>query len=68
MGGEYAFTHFLSVFIEYNYYDFGTRDLTFVENEGDTFIEGIDETKSVLKAGLNFRFGGRGKAPVVARY
>jgi outer membrane immunogenic protein len=68
VGGEYAFTNFLSVFIEYNYYDFGTRDLTFIENEGDTFIEGIDETKSVLKAGLNFRFGGWGKAPLVARY
>jgi outer membrane immunogenic protein len=68
VGGEYAFTNFLTGFIEYNYYDFGTRDLTFVEPDAETYIAGIDETKSVLKAGLNFRFGGWGKTPVVARY
>jgi outer membrane immunogenic protein len=58
VGGEYAFTNFVSGFIEYNYYDFGTRDLTFRQNLGGTFIYGIDETKHVVKAGLNFRFGG----------
>jgi outer membrane immunogenic protein len=58
VGGEYAFTNFVSGFIEYNYYDFGNRDLTFVQNNGRTFIYGIDETKHVVKAGLNFRFGG----------
>jgi hypothetical protein len=36
------------------------RDLTFVQNNGPTFIYGIDETKHVVKAGLNFRFGGYG--------
>ena len=60
IGGEYAFTNFVTGFIEYNYYDFGNRDLTFVQNNGLTFISGIDETKSVLKGGLNFRFGGWG--------
>jgi outer membrane immunogenic protein len=69
VGGEYAFTNFLTAFIEYNYYDFGVSDLTFVQAGGAPFhIFGIDESKSVLKAGLNFRFGGWGKAPVVARY
>ena len=29
VGGEYAFTNSLSGFAEYNYYDFGSRDLTF---------------------------------------
>jgi outer membrane immunogenic protein len=60
VGGEYAFTNFVTGFIEYNYYDFGNRDLTFVQNNGLTFIYGIDETKHVVKAGLNFRFGGYG--------
>ena len=66
VGAEYAFSNYLTGFVEYNYYDFGTRDLSFVGN--DPFIYGIDETKSVLKAGLNFRLGGWGKAPVAARY
>ena len=57
IGAEYAFANYLTGFIEYNFYDFGSRDL-FV---GPTpFVFGIDETKSVVKAGLNFRFGGRG--------
>jgi outer membrane immunogenic protein len=60
VGGEYAFTNFVTGFIEYNYYDFNKRDLTFVQNIGGTFIYGIDETKHVVKAGLNFRFGGYG--------
>jgi hypothetical protein len=50
---------FLSGFIEYNYYDFGNRDLAF-QVPGTTFTEGIKETKSVVKAGPNFRFGGWG--------
>jgi outer membrane immunogenic protein len=64
IGGEYAFTNYLSVFVEYNYYDFGTRDIAFTFGS----IADIEETKSVVKAGLNFRFGGWGKAPVAARY
>jgi outer membrane immunogenic protein len=67
IGGEYAFTNFLTAFVEYNYYDFGDRDLTFV-TPTSSFVLGIDETKSVLKGGLNFRFGGWGAPPVVARY
>jgi outer membrane immunogenic protein len=67
IGGEYAFTNFLTGFVEYNYYDFGRRDITFVDNGPGSFIYGIDERKSVLKAGLNLRFGGWA-APVSARY
>jgi outer membrane immunogenic protein len=58
VGGEYAFTNFVTGFIEYDYYDFGNRDLAFLQNNRRTFIYGIDETKHVVKAGLNFRFGG----------
>ena len=64
VGGEYAFTNLLSGFVEYNYYDFGSRDITL----SNAFVLDIKETKSVVKAGLNFRFGGWGKYPVAARY
>jgi outer membrane immunogenic protein len=62
IGGEYAFTNFLSGFVEYNYYDFGTHDVTF--SNGVSTV-GVKETKSVVRAGLNFRFG---PGPVVAKY
>jgi outer membrane immunogenic protein len=64
IGGEYAFADYLSGFVEYNYYDFGSRDFAF-SNGG---ILNINETKSVVRAGLNFRFGGWGTPPVAARY
>jgi outer membrane immunogenic protein len=66
IGGEYAFTNSLTGFAEYDYYDFGTRDILFVQNDGFTFNYGIKETKSVFKVGLNARWGGGG--PVVGRY
>ena len=66
VGGEYAFTNYLSGFVEYNYYDFGSRDNTFTGLIGTTVID-IKETKSVVRAGLNWRFGGWA-APVTARY
>jgi opacity protein-like surface antigen len=59
VGGEYAFTNYLSAFVEYDYYGFGTRDITF--NDGT--IVGIQDRKSVVKAGLNFRWA-PGGAPV----
>jgi outer membrane immunogenic protein len=65
VGGEYAFTNYLSAFVEYDYYGFGTRDITF--NDGT--IVGIQDRKSVVKAGLNFRWGPWwGTGPVAARY
>ena len=69
VGGEYAFTNFLSGFVEYNYYDFGTREIGFtpqVAGLGPAFVD-IKETKSVVRAGLNLRFGGYA-APVAAKY
>jgi outer membrane immunogenic protein len=66
VGGEYAFTNNFSGFVEYNYYDFGNRDNTFVSPFG-SFVNDIKETKSVVRAGLNWRFGGWA-APVTARY
>ena len=60
VGGEYAFTTFLSGFVEYNYYDFGTGEIGFTPQLAGlrpAFVD-IKETKSVVRAGLNFRFGG----------
>jgi outer membrane immunogenic protein len=65
IGGEYAFTDWLSGFIEYDYYWFGTRSIAFPVGPV-AFNFDIEERKSVVKAGLNFRFGGGG--PVAAKY
>ena len=66
VGGEYAFTNNLTGFIEYNYYDFGNKNVSFVDSIRRSFgIADIKETKSVVKIGLNWKFG---KGPVVAAY
>ncbi|HEY6258170.1 MAG TPA: outer membrane beta-barrel protein [Xanthobacteraceae bacterium] len=60
-GGEYAFTDWLTGFVEYDYYDFGTKTETFAGTLGPivgTVAVSVKETKSVAKAGLNFKFGG----------
>jgi outer membrane immunogenic protein len=65
-GGEFAFTDYVSAFLEYNYYDFGTRTLNFITPAG-AFNDNIDirERKSVVRAGINIRFGYNA---VVAKY
>ena len=68
VGGEYAFGNGLSGFVEYAYYDLGTREVAFtpqIVGLGPAFVD-IKETKSVVRGGLNFRFGGW-TAPVAAR-
>jgi outer membrane immunogenic protein len=64
VGGEYAFTDWLTGFVEYDYYFFGTRTVTQTTLVGPVNVD-IRDNKSVVKAGLNFKFGG---SPVVARY
>jgi outer membrane immunogenic protein len=69
VGAEYAFTSFLSGFVEYGYYDFGTREIGLtpqVAGLGPAFVD-IKATKGVVRAGLNLRFGGYA-APVAAKY
>jgi len=64
IGGEYAFTDWLTGFAEYDYYGFGTR--TIGHPVGPVvFNFDIKESKSVFKVGLNWKFGG---GPVTARY
>ena len=65
IGGEYAFTNNLTGFIEYDYYDFGKSPAAFDRTVGDLAFADIKENKSVLKIGLNWKFG---KGPVAANY
>jgi outer membrane immunogenic protein len=49
----------LAGFVEYNYYDFGTRQVAFtpqVAGLGPALAD-VRETKGVVRAGLNVRFG-----------
>jgi outer membrane immunogenic protein len=64
IGGEYAFTDWLTGFAEYDFYGFGTRTIGFPVGPIVANVD-IKETKSVFKVGLNWKFGG---GPVVARY
>jgi outer membrane immunogenic protein len=69
IGGECAFTDFVSGFIEYGYYDFGTRQVALtpqVAGLGPAFVD-TKETRSLVRAGLNFRFGSDAP-PVVPKY
>src|SRR5262249_35610098 len=69
VGGEYAFTNFGSAFVEYSYYDFGNRTIRLTPQVcglGPALVD-IKASNSVIRAGINVRFGGYG-APVVARY
>jgi outer membrane immunogenic protein len=57
VGGEYAFTDWLTGFVEYDYYDFGTKTNVFTGPVGLGSID-IKQTMSVAKGGINFKFGG----------
>ena len=69
IGGEWAFLNWISVFAEYDYYNFGTRSNSLVDLRpgaaGAFDVVNVKETKNVFKAGLNFRWG---PGPVVAAY
>jgi outer membrane immunogenic protein len=68
VGGEWAFTNWITTFIEYDYYGFGNNSDNFVCGPnvcvGGAFPMDRKENKSVIKVGLNFLWGG----PAVARY
>jgi len=66
-GAEWMFLPNWSLFVEYDFLDFGTKSIPF------TFVTGgfsetwdIKQQVQVIMAGINFRFGWGG--PVVARY
>jgi outer membrane immunogenic protein len=57
-GLEYALTGNWSVFLQYNYMSFGTRDLLFVTTPAavGNFTENVRDRINVVKAGINYRF------------
>lgn len=59
LGAEYALTDLISGFLEVNYYDFGTDTIAFTPQIAGlpTGYIGIESTTTVLRAGINFRFG-----------
>ena len=69
VGGEYAFTDYLTGFIEGDYYDFGSRTTNFnTFPVAFTVPFDIKERKFVAKAGFNWKFNWWSAAPVAARY
>jgi len=68
-GGEMIAWSGWSIFVEYNYMDFGNRAVTFTNVEippvPPTFPLNIRQTVQTLVAGINFRFG---PGAVVAKY
>jgi outer membrane immunogenic protein len=74
-GIEFAFWQNWSAFVEYDFYEFGRRDLAFVCTFSDGTSCGLTGPVSIrqdinaVKFGINYRFNwGKGKAPVVAKY
>jgi outer membrane immunogenic protein len=69
-GIEWAFAGNWSAKVEYDYMDFGRRTVDFAPvNIGIASVPvnlDIDQRISVVKVGINYRFGGMG--PVVAKY
>jgi outer membrane immunogenic protein len=55
-GFEYAIVSNLSMFFEYNFYDFGTRTVGFTTAAGSSQLVDIRERESVVKVGANWKF------------
>jgi outer membrane immunogenic protein len=57
-GGEYAFTNNWSVFVEYNYLDFGSRnESSFIPAPVGAIVTGsLTDKIHVVKGGLNYKF------------
>ncbi len=71
-GVEWAFYENWSAKIEYDFLDFGDKDITFALGP-DVATWTVDQRIHEVKFGINYRFGwglgkGKGKAPIVARY
>jgi outer membrane immunogenic protein len=64
---EYAFLPNWSAKIEYNFMDFGRKDISFADpfDPPESFGFGIKQQLHAVKFGINYRFGG---APLVANY
>jgi outer membrane immunogenic protein len=55
-GFEYAVTNNVSMFFEYNYYDFGSRTVGLAAGPGVSETADIHDRSSVVKVGANYKF------------
>jgi outer membrane immunogenic protein len=60
-GIEWAFAGAWSAKAEYNYMDFGRRTVDFASFQGTPVNLDVDQRISVIKAGVNYRFGAIGR-------
>ena len=67
-GFEYAFAPNWSAKLEYNYIGFPNKVASFASTVEDDYNLSVSASKHIVKAGLNWRFGDFGKAPVVSKY
>ncbi len=71
LGIEYAFWNNWSWKLEYDFYDFGKKHVTFVDQFGNfpTGDAAINQRINVIKFGVNYNFfWGKAPVPVVAKY
>jgi outer membrane immunogenic protein len=55
-GFEYAITNNVTMFFEYNYYDFGSKTVSIAAGPGVSEIADIHDRDSVVKVGANYKF------------
>jgi outer membrane immunogenic protein len=58
LGWEYAFMPNWSAKIEFNYLDLGDKTVTYGGGTGGTFQHDIEQSLSLVKVGVNYRFWG----------
>ena len=66
-GIAWAFSNNWSVKIEYQYFDFGGRDVFFTPSAAQPALEHLDQRIQTVKLGVNYRFW-TGGAPTAGRY
>ena len=77
VGLEYAFFDNWTAKFEYDYLGFDAKNVRFTSlctlsfcatSPTASFTENVSADKHIFKVGLNYKFGGWGKAPVIAKY
>jgi outer membrane immunogenic protein len=67
IGLEWMFFPSWSVWVEYDHMGFGDRN-EIIHDDGDLFIENVEQSVDKVLVGVNYRFGFGKGAPVAARY
>ncbi len=66
LGAEYLFMPNWSLKVEYDHMNFGSRSIIFDDGEGNFFTERIKQNVNLVKAGVNYKFGGTTSSPALA--